>query len=177
MGSEAAVSIPVSVLRRILVGALVLVVAYALLAFAWSQRDRMGGLFVRGPAAHIDQSTYQAVFLTGGQVYFGKASPSGDEVLLLSDVYYLTGQTQSNPVGQLIKRGSELHAPQEPMIIPSRQVLFIENLRPESEVVKAIARFRAGEVAPPASPEPPVPVTSPSPSPSPTPAPRPSPTR
>ncbi len=170
MRRDAAITIQVSALRRILLGVLVLVALLALFSFAWSQRDRVGGIFLRGLAAQADPNTYQAVALTGGQVYFGKLSSGGSDVLLLTDIYYLSGPTDANPRGQLIKRGSEVHGPEEPMIIPASQVLFIENLRPESEVVQAIGRFRAGEVAPPIPPQPVV-------APTPTPTPRPSPTR
>jgi hypothetical protein len=39
------------------------------------------------------------------------------------------------------------------MLIPRQQVLFIENLRDDSDVVAAIRRFKSGQ-APPAMPAP-----------------------
>lgn len=93
----------------------------------------------------IDRNAYQAVFLTGGQVFFGKADATSSAYLTLSDVFYLSTGTEQSP-SQLIKRGSELHGPAEPMVIPMESVLFIENLRSNSEVVTAIAKFHSGQL-------------------------------
>jgi hypothetical protein len=72
---------------------------------------------------------------------------------MLSDVFYLT-VTDDNST-QLTKRGSEAQGPKEPMLIPKAQILFIENLRDDSQVVVAIKKFKSGEVpsatAPPAT--------------------------
>ena len=116
----------------------------------------------------IDRNAYQAVFLAGGQQYFGRLIYRGDHYLL-SDIFYLNasdpGQTPDpNRPLQLLKRGKELHGPKEPMIIPGNEVVFIENLRDDSEVVVAIKRFNAGEIP-----------TAPAPTRTPTPTPRPSP--
>ena len=116
----------------------------------------------RGPSVgeQIDRNAYQAVFLTGGQVFFGHATV-GDESLALSDVFYLAANTdtaQPQQLGSLVKRGTELHGPREPMLIELRQVLFIENLRDDSQVVAAIKRFKAGEQ--PAAPATPAPQTA-----------------
>lgn len=137
--------------RRVIV--LVVLVGIVLLAAAvWNQRER---LFGRPIGAEIDAGAYQALFLTGGQVYFGKASAVGDHYLL-SDVFYLatTDGTQAGQApGQLIKRGRELHGPREPMIIPNSSVLFLENLRDDGDVATAIRKFKAGEL-PTATPTP-----------------------
>src|SRR5690606_16486950 len=45
-----------------------------------------------GPTG-IDNSKYQAVFFTNGQVYFGKLEGFGKDTLKMTDIYYL--QTQS----------------------------------------------------------------------------------
>ena len=86
----------------------VLVGVVLLVAVVWNQRERLLG---RPIGAEIDGAAYQALFLTGGQVYFGKASAVGDHYLL-SDVFYLATsdgtQTGQSAAGQLIKRGNEL---------------------------------------------------------------------
>lgn len=123
----------------------ILVAVVVLAAVVFNQRER---LFGRPLGAEIDSGAYQAVFLTGGQVYFGKASAVGDHYQL-SDVFYLATndgtQTGQSP-GQLIKRGRELHGPREPMIIPNSSVLFVENLRDEGDVATAIRKFKSGEL-------------------------------
>ena len=89
---------------------------------------------------------YQSVFLTNGQVYFGHLSASGN-FLKLTNIYYLNvpasttsgdqlKQTQTKP--ELVKLGNELHGPEDVMYIESDKVLFWENMRDDSQVVKAI---------------------------------------
>ncbi len=112
----------------------------------WQQRQRA--------------TTYQAVFLTNGQVYFGKLQGNGRNEVLLQDVYYLqsagtvqpaSSQTTSananvntspantnTPQYSLVKLGQELHGPTDRMYINRSQVLFTEDLRSNSQVVQAI---------------------------------------
>jgi hypothetical protein len=94
----------------------------------------------------IKKQQYQAVSLTNGQVYFGKLEKIIPEGYVLSDIYYLqvpNGQTaQSKPAKNqsftLSKLGSEPHGPEDKMFIESRQVLLWENLKDNSQVVRAI---------------------------------------
>lgn len=153
--SDGAITIPLGLVRRIVLVGVVILGAAVVAGVVWQQRDALVGSFARGLPPEIDRSAYQAVFLSGGQVFFGRLSGRGDEVYVLSDVYYLSDPREGNPRGQLVKRGSELHGPRDPMIIPADQVLLIENLRDDSEVVQAIKRNKAGEplatLAPPLS--------------------------
>ena len=150
--------VPVSALRRALVVFIVVLALGGVLLLAWQQRESLGGgIFAGGVRDQIDPNAYQAVFLTGGQVYFGKLTARGDDHYLLSDVFYLSAgdaqQTADPQRPQIIKRGTELHGPREPMIILARSVLFIENLREDAQVGQAIRRFKAGEI-PTATPTP-----------------------
>lgn len=106
---------------------------------------RLPDLRAASVADGIDRNAYQAVFLTGGQVFFGKAEAVNSAYLALSDVFYLSAGSEQT-ASQLIKRGGELHGPAEPMIIPTDSVLFVENLRSNSDVVTAIAKFHAGQL-------------------------------
>lgn len=94
----------------------------------------------------IKADQYQAVFLTNGQVYFGKASVSKD-VVKLTDIYYLQVQQSVQPADKdknaesqvsLAKLGDELHGPDDAMYISRDQVLFWENMKDGSKVVQAI---------------------------------------
>ncbi len=143
------VAIPVGAIRRIVLGALILGVVGVLALLGWQLRERV----VPAPSAVIDGSMYQAVFLVTNQVYFGKLQVDGDRYLL-SDVYYLSQPADPNVRGQLVKRGTELHAPKDPMIIPARSVLFIENMRDDSEVALAIRQQKSGQGGSPATPPP-----------------------
>jgi hypothetical protein len=147
--------IPVAALRRIFVMLLVLIALILVILVVRTQLFRAGisTLFTPSAAEVIDRSAYQAVFLTNGSTYFGKLQPQGDSWFLLTDIFYLSVSDQNAPP-QLIKRGSEAQGPKEPMIIPTTQILFIENLRDDSQIVALIKRFKSGEI-PSATPPPP----------------------
>jgi hypothetical protein len=146
---DGAIVIPVSALRRIFVTLLILIALILVVLVVRTQLFRAGIATLFAPSAGevIDRSLYQAVFLSGGggQVFFGKLEQQGDHYFVLSDVFYLSASDQPGQQGQLIKRGNELHAPKEPMIIPADQVLFIENLRDDGQVATAIRQFKSGQ--------------------------------
>jgi hypothetical protein len=166
-----AIVIPVSALRRIFVMLLVLIVLILAVLVVRTQLFRAGisTLFAPTASEAIDRSAYQAVFLTNGTTYFGKLQEQGGDWFLLSDVFYLNVSDQSGT--QLIKRGNEAQGPREPMIIPRGQVLFIENLRDDSDIVALIKKFKSGQL-PAATPPPATPIATAAPSTA-----RPSPTR
>lgn len=94
----------------------------------------------------INGSSYEAVFLSNNQVYFGKLSGTFSRYPTLKEVYYLrVSELQSQSPNappqsqiQLVKLGSEIHGPGPDMKINRDQILFIENLKPDSQVLKAI---------------------------------------
>jgi hypothetical protein len=156
-----AIVIPVSALRRIFVMLLVLIALILVVLVVRTQLFRAGlaTLFAPSAAEVIDRGAYQAVFLTNGATYFGKLQAQGDDWFLLSDVFYLSASEQSGT--QLIKRGSEAQGPKEPMIISRVQVLFIENLKDDSDIVALIKKFKSGQL-PLATPPPATPSGAPS---------------
>ena len=105
----------------------------------------------------LGSSSYQAIFLTNGQVYFGKASNLNSNYVTLRDVYYLQvsqvlqpvqGKKQPEPQQTLtlVKLGTaELHKPKDEMKINRDQILFIEDLENDSQVVQAVERYKAGQ--------------------------------
>lgn len=124
-----------------------LLVAGALLAAAVYYKQQNG--------TTIDSSKYQAVFLTNGQVYFGKLHRTGD-YYKLTNVYYLQASQSSdgssnnpqqaataNSGVQLIKLGNEVHGPEDAMIIDKAQVLFFENLKNDGKVVDSITKYQS----------------------------------
>jgi len=85
----------------------------------------------------IDSDAYQAVFLMNDQIYFGHLKNISSDYLILSDVYYV--KIDQSGAGQLVKLGAgEPHGPKDEMIINQDQVLFWENMRFDSQVVKTI---------------------------------------
>jgi len=102
---------------------------------------------------NVNPNEYQAIFLTNGQVYFGKLADLNHKYVTITDVYYLQVQQNSSLQGassstspnsqvSLVKLGSELHGPQDEMYIASNQMLFWENLKSGGKVVQAINRYQ-----------------------------------
>lgn len=115
-------------------------------------------LYRSSTAATIDGSKYQAVFFTNGQVYFGKLKQVNANYFKLTEVFYIQAQeadtqaadsknpqqtsTESTDI-RLIKLGSEVHGPDDEMIISKDQVLFFENLKSEGKVSDSIIKYNA----------------------------------
>src|SRR5205823_14070442 len=141
-----AIVIPVTALRRIFVMLLLLIALILLVLVVRTQLFRASITSLSAPSAAelIDRSLYQAVFLANGSTYFGKLQEQGNDWFVLTDVFYLSVSDQSGT--QLIKRGTEPQGPKEPMIISRQQVLFIENMRDDSDIVALIKKFKAGQL-------------------------------
>jgi hypothetical protein len=133
-------------LRNITIAAAGLLVA--IIAFvSWS-------FYQSSVTAHIDSAKYQAVFLTNGQVYFGKLQRLNGDYYRLNDIFYLqtkSAESSTNPQEtssdkdsevQLIKLGNEIHGPDDEMIMTKEQILFIENLKKDSTVTKTILDYK-----------------------------------
>lgn len=91
------------------------------------------------------RSGLYAVFLTNGQVYFGNIVKEDDRRLVLNGIYYIqqkNGQPADASDVSLLKLGNELHGPEDWMEINRDHVLFVEKLKNESRVVKAIREYR-----------------------------------
>jgi hypothetical protein len=105
--------------------------------------------------ATIDATKYQAVFFTSGQVYFGKLQQINHDYFMLTKVFYIQASstsaasstnpqkasTDKNSDLQLIKLGSEVHGPDDEMVISKAQVLFFENLKKDGKVTISIDKF------------------------------------
>lgn len=101
---------------------------------------------------------WQAVFLSNGQVYFGKMKSESSKQVVLADIYYLqvvdvplqTTQSGDKPADgaaktqqelKLIKLGNELHGPTDEMVINPEYILMTERLKNDSRVVEAINSY------------------------------------
>lgn len=138
------------------------VVVVVLVVFGILFRDKLFGAKDAGTAmsgSKSNTSAYQAVFLTNGQVYFGKMSNQQSDYATLTDIYYLQvvqqeplqgTQAEGQPAAaaeqpqiSLVKLGNELHGPVDEMHISRAQILFYEDLKADGNVVKAIDAYKA----------------------------------
>ena len=118
---------------------------------------RWGGSLLGGdPIANVSTADWQAVFLSNGQVYFGKVTAVGRKTLTLTDIYYLQvvtkplQQTQQSTAAAndqsqqeltLIKLGNEIHGPSDRMVINRDVIILTEKLKKDSRVVQAINKY------------------------------------
>lgn len=111
---------------------------------------------------YVEKDRLQAVFLNGGQVYFGKIRDLNSKYVRMTDIFYLrvnqvvqpkqaTAQQSQNDIS-LVKLGCELHRPENEMLINREQVVFWENLRQEEgentvpgAVKKYLAQYPNGQ--------------------------------
>jgi hypothetical protein len=110
-----------------------LVVAVALLATLIA-RD------IRSTTAADFTTPYQAVVLTGGQVYYGKLENAAGLFPVLRDVFYIASQV--NPETKqvqnvFVRRGKELHGP-DYMVLNRQSIAFVEPVKEDSQVAKFI---------------------------------------
>ncbi len=119
--------------RRVALAVVVLVAAFVVVRY-WD--------FVLTPP--IGHAKYQAVFLTNGQTYFGRYLDRLGPYAKLEDAFYIQQQAkqegQQSPDLKLVRRGAELHQPDAQMLVPKDAILFVEDLRPDSQVAQFMDR-------------------------------------
>lgn len=124
------------------------VIIIALLVYVgWT--TKLFGLIKTSSTETSKDAEWQAVFLTNGQVYFGKFSAGMGQYSTLKNIYYLQVQKAVQPADQaatdqkvtLVKLGNELHGPQDEMKVNRDQILFYENLKKDGKVVQAIDKY------------------------------------
>ena len=113
------------------------------------------GLAIGGNDLRL-KSDWQAVFLSNGQVYFGKIAKVSNDFVVLRNIYYLQVVTQPLQTSQdaaavqqqeteqrltLIKLGNEIHGPVDEMAINRIHVVLVEDLKTDSRVVQAISDY------------------------------------
>lgn len=112
----------------------------------------LNGLFIKKSVVEPNSDTYQAVFFTNSQVYFGKLTAERSQYVL-RDIFYIQAFDPRKIMDvKLVKFGDELHGPEDEMVIERSQVSVWENLRPDSRVVQGILAFKTRGPDPVANP-------------------------
>lgn len=94
------------------------------------------------------RSSFQAVFLSNGQLYFGKITEITNGYIKMEKPHFLQlAQDQEDlaegvqPEMQLISIKDEFHKPKDFVLIEKSSVIFIEELRDASQITDAIQNF------------------------------------
>lgn len=129
------------------IGAVIFLLSATILVVASIIYIAIGGKTV-DESKYVDSKKMQAVFLNGGQVYFGNVTQLNGKFINLANIYYLRVNQSVQPADQnnannisLVKLGCELHGPVDQMTINRDQVVFWENLKTDGQVAKAVAKY------------------------------------
>ena len=134
--SNEAIAIPRSAVRRTL---WTIVVILALILLALAAWGIVNALRPSDPLADaINSKDYQAVFLTNGQVYFGKMTAPGGDFYYLRHVYYLTSPPGGKGGRTLAKLTNDVHGPEDEVIVNRSEILYVENLDPKGKAAQLI---------------------------------------
>ena len=114
-------------------------------------------LFFRSKGAAVNQKAqaWYAVKLVDGEVFYGQIMDVKADPVAVSNVYYNYDQAKETAAGKkdlsqgfeetgnirLVKRGQETHGPSGSMNIVRAQVLFMEPLKADSKVLRAILSY------------------------------------
>lgn len=113
------------------------------------------GLYFKGRADKNEAKNWYAVKLVNNEIYYGQVADVKADPVVMSKVYYnydqarLTdGQAKDDKIEaaetanlRLVKRGQETHGPDGTIDIVRAQVLFMEPLKSDSKVLKAILDY------------------------------------
>ncbi|MBI2459582.1 MAG: hypothetical protein HYV53_03465 [Parcubacteria group bacterium] len=116
-------------------------------------------LFFRTKSAVVSPKAkdWYAVKLVNGEIFYGQVSELKADPVVLANVYYNYDQAKAKETGgtaterglpaaeagnlRLVKRGQETHGPAGTMDLVRSQVLFMEPLKSDSKVLKAILEY------------------------------------
>ena len=97
---------------------------------------------------------WYSIKLVNEEIYFGQIKDLSADPVAAANVYYDYDQVKNedkkesaSPASnlRLVKRGNETHGPSGEMEIVRSQILFMEKLKPDSKVLKAILNYENGK--------------------------------
>lgn len=106
------------------------------------------------PALDAKEQNWHAIKLLDGEIFYGQVFDVKADPIVIANVYYNYDQAKQNSEAKdktktveetgnlrLVKRGKETHGPAGTMNIVRAQVLFMEPLKTDSKVLKAILDY------------------------------------
>ena len=96
------------------------------------------------------KGSYQAVFLTSGQAYFGNITEINNEYIIMKNAFSIkVQQAQADEEGEevssseikLLSIEEEFYEPEGYMLIEKDSILFIEELKDSSQIIEIIENY------------------------------------
>ena len=107
--------------------------------------------FGKNETIKVDKnSSWYAVKLVDGEIFYGQITDIKTDPVAINNVYYNYDQAKAKEGGKaieetgtlrLVKRGKETHGPDGSLQLVRAQVLFMEPLKVDSAVLKAILEY------------------------------------
>lgn len=104
------------------------------ITYHWMEHHHRGG--------QTFTTTYQAVALNNGAVFYGKLSGYGTRNPVMTDVFYIVSKTDPNSKqvsNVLVKRGKEIHSPDR-MYLNPQSIVMVEPVGDQSKVAQLISQ-------------------------------------
>ncbi|MFH1822487.1 MAG: hypothetical protein ABH830_02185, partial [Patescibacteria group bacterium] len=110
-------------------------------------------LFFHGGGEKVKENTtlWYSIKLVNGEIYYGQIIDIKADPVVVNNVYYNYDQLNAEPNAatdkagtsniRLVKRGKETHGPDGTMDIVRAQILYMEPLREDSKVLRAILDY------------------------------------
>lgn len=130
--------------KRVVVAAAIIIIGLAAYGMFFHGR---GSQEPGGEAAGASQQWY-AIKLINDEIYYGQVGDTTADPVVVSNVYYdydqLKGGSEAEKEGnnlRLVKRGQETYGPAGTMNIVRAQIVYLEPLKEESKVLRAILDY------------------------------------
>lgn len=129
---------------------LMALVALAVLAFliVWVAQAGGGKDSSSAIPAEVKKSRYQSVLLSDGRLLIGRVRNGDERYLLLRDTYFIresqapaSGKKPAQPQREVKPISEQLHGPEPHILISRDKIVSIENLRKDSQAVRAIEQI------------------------------------
>lgn len=141
---RAKVSVSLNILKQVIIFVLLLAILYFMYVFIVKPSNEQGNV------VNEEKSGWYSVKLVDGAIYYGQIENTAADPVIVKNVYYnydqLKGEEAKEPEKnstniRLVKRGKETHGPEGTMEVVRSQVLFMEPMREDSKVLKAILEY------------------------------------
>ena len=132
-----------AVYKQVIFVLLVIIICFGVYLFKNRNKE------IKDVKSESGKSSWYSVKLINNEFYYGQIKNTGDDPIVLENVYYNYDQINSEEGGEkqesgnlrLVKRGKETHGPDGSMSIVRTQVVYMESLREDSKVLKAILDY------------------------------------
>ncbi|MCK4539717.1 hypothetical protein KAU09_01015 [Candidatus Parcubacteria bacterium] len=134
-----------TVYKQIIFILLIIIIAFGFYLFINKNKE------VEPVKNESNKNFWYSIKLINGEFYYGQIKNTGADPVVLENVYYNYDQINSEQNGsgekkesgnlRLVKRGKETHGPDGSMSIVRTQVVYMEPLREDSKVLKAILDY------------------------------------